>query len=67
MTNKPLREPDLLLLACEMTLLSIRANKAMRTMHDALDQLSSLDERIREAQRKINATKAAYAKKRKAG
>lgn len=57
------REPDLLLLRCEMTLLSIRAGKAMRTMHEALDQLASLQEQIEDARQKIDGTKTAYEKR----
>lgn len=59
---------DFLLLHAEMTLLSIRAGKAMRTMQEALDCMASLQERIDEAGRKIGASRDAHerAEKRKA-
>lgn len=55
-------EGDLLTLRCEMTLLSIRAGKAMRVIHAALDRLAELQERIEETRTRLDRTKAAYDK-----
>jgi hypothetical protein len=55
-------EGDLLTLRCEMTLLSIRAGKAMRVIHAALDRVAELQERIEETRARFDKTKSAYDK-----